>query len=193
MIAVLGANGMAGHAITRYLLSADHKVTTVARNNADIITDFEVKSDIDKLVEILQSSNIKFVVNCIGLLVQDSFNRPDRAIILNGGNFELWDDTRTKQKTLVAHQNRLVVMETNKTSWHSVSKVTADRPRCCVSNYYFSEISPDGDKYFHVTSFSGRPEQPVRRLVGVVDNALRNIISKTLKAGRGKNLINKDK
>ena len=84
MIAVLGANGMAGHVITRYLLSAGHKVTTVARNNADIITNFEVKSDIDKLVEILQSSNIKFVVNCIGLLVQDSFNRPDRAIILNG-------------------------------------------------------------------------------------------------------------
>ena len=111
----------------------------------------------------------------------------------NGGNFELWDDKRTKQKTLVAHQNRLVVMETNKTSWHSVSKVTADRPRCCVSNYYFSETSPDGDEYFHVTSFSGRPEQPMRRVIGVVDNALRNIISKTLKGGRGKNLVNKDK
>lgn len=111
----------------------------------------------------------------------------------NGGNFELWDDKRTKQKTLVALQNRLVVMETNKTSWHSVSKVTADRPRCCVSNYYFSEISPDGDEYFHVTSFLGRPEQPIRRVIGVVDNALRNVISKALKTGRGKNLINKNK
>lgn len=111
----------------------------------------------------------------------------------NGGNFELWDDNRKKQKTLVAHQNRLVVMETNKSSWHSVSKVTADRPRCCVSNYYFSEISPDGDRYFHVTSFSGRPEQPLRRAFGIVDNALRNITSKALKIGRGRNLVNKDK
>lgn len=84
-------------------------------------------------------------------------------------------------------------METNKTSWHSVSKVKTDRPRCCVSNYYFSETSPDGDKYFHVTSFSGRPEQPIRRVIGIADNALRNIISKTLKVGRGKNLVNKDK
>ncbi|MCX7356240.1 MAG: hypothetical protein NTY59_15735, partial [Alphaproteobacteria bacterium] len=31
------------------------------------------------------------------------------------------------------------------------------------------------------------------RSVGVADNALRNLISKTLKVGRGKNLINKSK
>ncbi|MDB9972521.1 2OG-Fe(II) oxygenase [Oceanospirillaceae bacterium] len=104
----------------------------------------------------------------------------------NGGNFELWDDERKNPKTITAHQNRLVVMETNKSSWHSVSKVLIDRPRCCVSNYYFSKNSPDGDEYFHVTSFSGRPEQPMRRFIGIIDNTLRNIISKTLKIGRGK-------
>ena len=111
----------------------------------------------------------------------------------NGGNFELWNEDITKPKTIISHQNRLVVMETNKTSWHSVSKVNAERPRCCVSNYYFSEISPDGDEYFHVTSFLGRPEQPFRRYLGVLDNGLRNFISRTLKIGRGKNLVNKDK
>jgi Rps23 Pro-64 3,4-dihydroxylase Tpa1-like proline 4-hydroxylase len=111
----------------------------------------------------------------------------------NGGNFELWNEERTIPKTIISHQNRLVVMETNKTSWHSVSKVNAERPRCCVSNYYFSEISPDGDEYFHVTSFLGRPEQPFRRYLGVLDNRLRNFVSRTLKIGRGKNLINKDK
>ena len=109
----------------------------------------------------------------------------------NGGNFELWNDDRTKPKTIIAHQNRLVVMETNKYSWHSVSKVSTDRPRCCVSNYYFSETSPHGDEYFHVTSFMGRPEQPLRRFFGVVDNALRNFVSRTLKIGRGQNEINK--
>ena len=109
----------------------------------------------------------------------------------NGGNFELWNDDRTKPKTIIAHQNRLVVMETNKYSWHSVSKVMAERPRCCVSNYYFSEISPYGNEYFHVTSFTGRPEQPLRKILGVVDNALRNFVSRTLKIGRGKDQINK--
>jgi Rps23 Pro-64 3,4-dihydroxylase Tpa1-like proline 4-hydroxylase len=113
-------------------------------------------------------------------------------ILENGGNFELWNDERTTPKTFVAYQNRLVVMETTKTSWHSVSKVTTDRPRCCVSNYYFSPISPDGSDYFHVTSFDGRPDQPLRKIFGSIDNALRNTISRVFKIGRGKNQVNKD-
>ncbi len=110
----------------------------------------------------------------------------------NGGNFELWDVARTTPKTLVSQANRLVVMETHRKSWHSVSKVIVDQPRCCVSNYYFSTQSPEQEDYFHVTSFSGRPEEAVKRAVGVIDNTLRNIVSKTLKIGRGKGLINKD-
>jgi hypothetical protein len=114
-------------------------------------------------------------------------------IIENGGNFELWDKEKLNQKTITAHTNRLVVMETNKTSWHSVSEVQADRPRCCVSNYYFSAISPDSTDYFHVTSFTGRPEEKIKRMFSFADNALRYILSKTLKIGRGKHLVNKDK
>lgn len=113
--------------------------------------------------------------------------------IENGGNLELWDESRTYPKTIVAKTNRLAVMETNKESWHSVSQVMVDRPRCCVSNYYFSISSPHADDYFHVTSFTGRPEEKLRRVIGVVDNALRNLVSKALKIGRGKNLINKSK
>jgi Rps23 Pro-64 3,4-dihydroxylase Tpa1-like proline 4-hydroxylase len=111
----------------------------------------------------------------------------------NGGNFELWDDDRILAKTILAKTNRLLVMETNKISWHSVSKVCVDRPRCCVSNYYFSKISPDASDYFHVTSFSGRPEEKIKSIIGFVDNALRNTISKTFRIGRGKDLVNKDK
>lgn len=109
----------------------------------------------------------------------------------NGCNFELWSDDRRTPKTIVSRQNRLVVMETNKTSWHSVSPNLSEHPRCCVSNYYFSKISPDETDYFHVTSFLGRPEQPLRRVVGVADNALRNTVSKVLKRGRGHDQINK--
>jgi len=113
-----------------------------------------------------------------------------------GGNFELWDESRIVQKTLVSHFNRLIVMETNKSSWHSVSPVKATEPRCCVSNYYFSVVAPeslDSADYFHVTSFTGRPEEKFRRVVGVFDNALRNFVSSTLKIGRGRNLVNKSK
>jgi Rps23 Pro-64 3,4-dihydroxylase Tpa1-like proline 4-hydroxylase len=110
-----------------------------------------------------------------------------------GGNFELWNEKITIPKTVIAATNRLVVMETNKTSWHSVSPVKVDRPRCCVSNYYFSQVSPDGSDYFHVTSFTGRPEEKLKRTIGSIDNALRNFVSKTFKLGRGKDLVNKDK
>ena len=109
----------------------------------------------------------------------------------NGGNFELWDDEVKTPKTIVSHFNRLVVMETDKNSWHSVSPVRAERPRCCVSNYYFSKLSPDTTQYFHVTSFTGRPDEGVKRAVGVVDNALRNVVGKTLNIGRGKHLVDK--
>lgn len=111
----------------------------------------------------------------------------------NGGNFELWDENKIKPVTIVSLQNRLVVMETNKSSWHSVSKVLSKNPRCCVSNYYFSQISPDGSNYFHVTSFTGRPGEHLKILLSGVDNLLRNFISKVFKIGRGKNLINKNK
>lgn len=109
----------------------------------------------------------------------------------NGGNFELWDDERKTAKVIVSRFNRLVVMETNKYSWHSVNAVKVPRPRCCVSNYFFSVNSPDTTEYFHVTSFSGRPEELGKRALGAVDNALRNTVSKLLKTGRGKGLVNK--
>lgn len=108
----------------------------------------------------------------------------------DGGNFELWDDERKHPKTIVSQFNRFVVMETNKLSWHSVSPVRATTPRCCVSNYFFSVNSPDSSDYFHVTSFTGRPEELGKRALGAVDNALRNVVSKVLKVGRGKERIN---
>ena len=57
-----------------------------------------------------------------------------------GGNFELWDEKVKKERDNFKF-NRLVIMETNKQSWHSVNIVITDKIRCCVSNYYFSPIS----------------------------------------------------
>jgi hypothetical protein len=111
----------------------------------------------------------------------------------NGGNFELWDEARLTPKTIVSKFNRLVVMETNKNSWHSVSKVLAEQVRCCVSNYYFSLSSPESDNYYHVTSFLGRPDQKLKIFLGLLDNKVRNFISSKFNISRGKNLINKDR
>jgi Rps23 Pro-64 3,4-dihydroxylase Tpa1-like proline 4-hydroxylase len=101
-----------------------------------------------------------------------------------GGNLELWDEgPKGEQREIVSKFNRLALMATHEKSWHSVSKVMTDRTRCCVSNYYFSEKPLEDHEYFHVTSFRGRPEQPVRDFVLQGDIALRQGIRKVFKKG----------
>jgi len=106
---------------------------------------------------------------------------PDWAIE-NGGNLELWDNgTKKKQRTIHSKFNRLVLMITNKSSYHSVSKVVSEGKRCCVSNYYFSKVPAENEEYFHVTSFYGRPEEPIRDILLKIDSGLRNIVRKITK------------
>ena len=95
-----------------------------------------------------------------------------------GGNLELWENKVTHNKTIVSRFNRLVVMATDQTSWHSVSKVVSEQPRMCVSNYFFTTTPPGGEAYTHVTTFAGRPEEPVKRAVLAVDGVVLNTIGK---------------
>lgn len=96
-----------------------------------------------------------------------------------GGNLELWDNGMNfKQRTIHSKFNRLVLMITNKTSIHSVSKVVTDGKRCCVSNYYFSKKPAESHEYFHVTSFYGRPEEPVKNVLLRLDAFIRQRIRK---------------
>lgn len=102
----------------------------------------------------------------------------------NGGNLELWDQgPKGPRREITSHFNRLALMATHEKSWHSVSKVNVDRSRCCVSNYYFSAKPLEDHSYFHVTSFRGRPEEPLRDLVLQGDIALRQGIRKVFKKG----------
>ena len=82
-ILVLGSNGMAGHIITKYMLLQGHEVTTFARSNADIIKDVENQEEIVSFFN-AHKGTYDFIINCIGLLVKDSIDRPDRAAIING-------------------------------------------------------------------------------------------------------------
>jgi hypothetical protein len=109
-----------------------------------------------------------------------------------GGNLELWDRQVRRSTTIVSEFNRLVIMETNPWSWHSVSTVNVARVRNCVSNYYFSPRSPTGERYRNVTSFSAWPDQKMRRALGWADNKLREIVRLIVPAGVGKKDVYKD-
>lgn len=101
----------------------------------------------------------------------------------HGGNFELWDQgPKGQPRTIVSAFNRLVIMITNRASWHSVSEVRHARSRCCVSNYYFTAQSPDAAEYFHATSFRARPgEEALKDAVMQADNRLRTTILRVLR------------
>lgn len=102
----------------------------------------------------------------------------------HGGNLELWPDgPQGHPVTVESRFNRLAVMVTHRQSWHSVSQVKSGESRCCVSNYYFSQRSPEQSDYFHVTSFRGRPEQKVRDIVLRADVALRMAVRKLFPRG----------
>lgn len=103
----------------------------------------------------------------------------------NGGNFEVWDESVDNRIIIPCFFNRLVVMETNRKSWHSVNSVLCDEPRFCVFNYFFSEQSPENEEYFHATSFSlfnplfkARPEQKIRRAFATARAALQKKLSR---------------
>lgn len=101
-----------------------------------------------------------------------------------GGSLELWPTGRKgRPSSIAAKFNRLLVIATNRTSWHSVNEIRCGLRRTCVSNYYFSEVSPAGEDYFHVTSFRGRPEQPITNLILRADAALRNLLRKIRPTG----------
>ena len=101
-----------------------------------------------------------------------------------GGNFEVWPNgVKSEPVTIKNRFNRLVVMATHSTSWHSVSSVNTEKTRCCVSNYYFTEAPPENSPVFHVTTFRGRPEQKVRDVVLRTDAILRMAIRKLFPKG----------
>jgi Rps23 Pro-64 3,4-dihydroxylase Tpa1-like proline 4-hydroxylase len=104
----------------------------------------------------------------------------------SGGHLQLWNSDVRREVTITSKYNRLVVMETHPLSWHSVSKVQIDGVRRCVSNYYFSPVSPTGSDYFNVTSFSAPPSEPVRRLVLKLDATLRYVVRFFVPDGLGR-------
>jgi Rps23 Pro-64 3,4-dihydroxylase Tpa1-like proline 4-hydroxylase len=102
-----------------------------------------------------------------------------------GGNLELWPDGLEENPiTIHSKFNRLVVMATHEGSWHSVNPISyKNRPRCCISNYYFADSALKQTDEFHITSFRGRPDQRVRDLFLKADIWLRSAVRQVFKRG----------
>ena len=79
-VLIVGSNGMAGHVISTYLKKVGYHVTTMARSSADIMLDIENTTMVG---ETFSKIDVNYIINCIGLLVNDSISRPDKAALIN--------------------------------------------------------------------------------------------------------------
>lgn len=82
---VLGANGMAGHVIALFLREQGHDVTPCARRTTVFEDTHELDvRDTQALTRLITDGEFDAVVNCIGLLVQESDKKRDEAAFING-------------------------------------------------------------------------------------------------------------
>jgi Rps23 Pro-64 3,4-dihydroxylase Tpa1-like proline 4-hydroxylase len=119
--------------------------------------------------------------------VDASYRRLNLLIYLNpnwnedkGGHFELWSNDLKQTTSILPVFNRMLIFATNKSSWHGYRPV--DTPggdtRKSINIYYFSEESPDGTDYYHVTTFRARPNETVNKVLYPVDNLARTLARK---------------
>ncbi|MEM8639429.1 MAG: 2OG-Fe(II) oxygenase [Cyanobacteria bacterium P01_G01_bin.54] len=119
--------------------------------------------------------------------VQPWYRRLNLLVYLNrnwteakGGHIELWSKDMSGAVAILPCFNRAVIFATDRTSWHGHRHVnTPDGDtRKSINVYYFSEQSPTGKSYYHVTSFRGRKGELMNQLVYPVDNFLRSTLRK---------------
>jgi Rps23 Pro-64 3,4-dihydroxylase Tpa1-like proline 4-hydroxylase len=97
----------------------------------------------------------------------------------NGGNLELWDGPMKQRKEIHSRFNRLVMMETNTHSVHSVNKIVSPGVRACISNYYFSAKPVEDHNYVHKTTFFARPEDGIIKKIRLTtEGKTKNFLSK---------------
>lgn len=94
-----------------------------------------------------------------------------------GGHVEFYSDDMKESVAILPSFNRAVLFATHQKSWHGYRTVhTPDGDsRKSINIYYFSEESPTGQKYYHVTSFKARQNEAVNKILYPLDNALRSI------------------
>lgn len=103
-ILVLGASGMAGHVIALYFRERDYKVDTISLKRK--LFDDSMLLDIhktDQLIKTVLRGDYDILVNGVGLLVQESEQRPEEAIFINAYLPRWLENQLSGTKTKIIH------------------------------------------------------------------------------------------
>ncbi len=97
-----------------------------------------------------------------------------------GGHLELWSPDMSDAVAILPTFNRMVLFATNRQSWHRHRYVnTPDGDtRKSINIYYFTEQSPDGTDYYHITTFKARKWETLHKVLYPVDNLMRSMARK---------------
>ncbi|WP_017712258.1 2OG-Fe(II) oxygenase [Prochlorothrix hollandica] len=119
--------------------------------------------------------------------VQPWYRRLNLLIYLNpnwteekGGHLELWSKKMEESVAILPVFNRAVIFATDSKSLHghrTVNTIDGDT-RKSINIYYFTQQSPTGQEYYHVTSFRARNKEILNKLVYPMDNFLRSTLRK---------------
>ncbi|MGH9877015.1 MAG: hypothetical protein ACRD5H_05205 [Nitrososphaerales archaeon] len=74
----------------------------------------------------------------------------------------------------------MTLFATDKRSWHGYRPVnTPDGDtRKSINIYYFTEESPDGADYYHVTTFRARKNETINKVIYPIDKLVRTVARK---------------
>lgn len=112
-ILIIGSNGMAGHMITKYLKISGYNVQTAAKNNANFYLDVEDVFTVRNFLRDIKN-DYDFIINCVGLLVKDSNDRPERAAIINSWFPHAIENSIKDSKTKLIHLSTDCVFDGSK-------------------------------------------------------------------------------
>jgi len=105
-ILVVGAAGMAGHMIYKYLRSTGkYDVGATTRKPTTMFESFAVDIETDPtfFTEIIKKCEADVIINCVGLLVKPSQDNPAKAIYINSFFPHLLESLTKDTKTKVIH------------------------------------------------------------------------------------------
>ena len=119
--------------------------------------------------------------------IQPWYRRLNLLVYLNpnwseekGGHLELWSKDMGESVAILPIFNRAVIFATNAESWHGhrIVSTTDGDTRKSINIYYFTEKSPTGQDYYHITSFRARNKEFLNKLVYPIDNFFRSTFRK---------------
>lgn len=162
-IVVVGALGMAGHVITKYLKGQGYDVYTAGRGSGSIDIYLDAESEISRNNFVTRKwvTDADFIINCIGVLAPDANKNPSRTVLLNSWWPHYLETVFAKSKTKIIHISTDCVFAGDR-GWYIESDIPTE------TNLYgrskaMGELNNDKDITLRMSIIGTEIKEPTKR------------------------------